>query len=121
MFKLLCRKHGQASIAQYIIVFFLAIGAIVAMTTFVQRILQARIRDAKIYMIDNVKTYGNVQGSMAYEYEPYYANIATTLDRNKNEELRLLGGGAAGIHRKNISTQTMSDTASEQAPPQNAI
>ena len=121
MFKILNRNHGQVALSQYVIVFFLAIGSIVAMTTFVQRLLQARMRDAKVYMMDNIKTYGNVDAQMTYEYEPYYANVSTITDRTKNEEVRLLGGGATGIYRKDVNAQTLTNTVSEQAPPKSAI
>ena len=106
--------------SQYVIVFFLAIGSIVAMTTFVQRVLQARIRDTRKYMLDNVKTYGNVQTNMHYEYEPYYANVSTIVGRSKNEQSDLLGGGATGIFRKNVISQATGDTNSQQAPPKDA-
>lgn len=107
--------------AQYVVVFFLAIGSIVTMSTFVQRGIQARIRDTKIYMLDNVKTYGNVEGPMYYEYEPYYMNVATTVSRERNEQVNLLGGGATGIYRKQSNVFSASITNSYQAPPKNAI
>lgn len=121
MFKILNQKFGQSSMAQYTVVFFLAIGSIVTMTTFVQRVLQARIRDTKIYMLDNVKTYGNVAGPMYYEYEPYYINVATTAARERNEQVNLLAGGATGIFRKQTNAFSASITNSYQAPPRNAI
>lgn len=107
--------------AQYVVVFFLAIGSIVTMTTFVQRAIQARIRDTKKYMLDNVKTYGNVQGPMYYEYEPYYINVSTVVSRERNEQVNLLGGGATGIFRKQTNAFSASITNSYQAPPKNAI
>ena len=115
MFKILRCNHGQASISQYVIVFFLAIGSIVAMTTFVQRALQARIRDTKIYMVDNVRNIAGVD--VDYEYEPYYANVSTVVDREKNEQIELLGGGATGIFRKSTNGLILTNTVSEQAPP----
>ena len=120
MFKILNRNNGQASMSQYVIVFFLAIGALVAMTTFVQRALQARIRDTRNYMLDNLKTYGNVQTNMHYEYEPYYANVSTTIARSKSEQSDLVAGGVTGIFRKNINSQAIGDTVSTQAPPKDA-
>lgn len=89
------------------------------MTTFVQRALQARIRDTKIYMIDSVQNITGVNAS--YEYEPYYANVSTVVDRNRNEEMQLLGGGATGIFRKIVNAQTQTVTNSEQAPPKDVI
>lgn len=121
MFKLLNRKNGQSSLAQYVMVFFMAIGTIVAMTTFVQRALQARIRDTRIYMMNNIKNYANISNNFTYEYEPYYANVSTVVQRNRTEQIRLIGGGATGIFRKNLNAFTSGDTNSVQAPPKDAI
>lgn len=106
--------------SQYVIIFFLAIGALVAMTTFVQRALQARIRDTRKYMMDNIKTYGNVQTNMHYEYEPYYANVSTMTGRSRDEQTDLVAGGATGIFRKNFNSQVIGITNSQQAPPKDA-
>src|SRR5262245_41484535 len=121
MFKILNKNFGQSSLSQYVMLFFMAIGTIVAMTTFVQRAIQARVRDAKVYMIDNVKTYGNVEGNMQYEYETYYSNVSSIVGREKSEQIRLLGGGATGIFRKDTNAATGIVTNSYQAPPKNAI
>lgn len=115
MFKVLRKNHGQVTMSQYAIMFFLAIGSLVAMTTYVQRMLQARIRDTKIYMIDNVRALTGV--NVSYEYEPYYANVSTVLDKFRDEEIQLIGGGATGIFRKIVNAQTTADTNSIQAPP----
>lgn len=119
MLKILKKNYGQVTMSQYVILFFLAIGSLVAMTTFVQRVLQARIRDSKIYMIDNVQTLTGV--NVTYEYEPYYANVSTIMDKNRDEQTQLLGGGATGIFRKIINADTRSTTNSEQAPPKDVI
>lgn len=115
MFKALKKNHGQATMSQYVVLFFLAIGSLIAMTTFVQRALQARIRDTKIYMVDNVQTLTGI--NVSYEYEPYYANVSTVVDRNRNEQIQLLQGGATGIFRKTVNGQVIATTTSEQAPP----
>lgn len=119
MLKILRKNHGQMAMSQYAIMFFLAIGSLVAMTTYVQRVLQARIRDSKIYMIDNVQTLTGV--NVSYEYEPYYANVSTVLDRARDEQIQLLGGGATGIFRKIVNAETRANTNSEQAPPRDVI
>jgi|CXWL01.1.fsa_nt_gi hypothetical protein len=120
MFKILNQKNGQSSMSQYVLVFFMAIGSIVAMTTFIQRTLQARIRDTRNYMLDNVKTYGNVTTNMHYEYEPYYSNTSTIVGRSKNEQIDLVAGGATGIFRKNVNSSVSGLTNSVQAPPRDA-
>ena len=60
------RKKGQ-NVAEYAILIALVVGAIIAMQKFVQRRLQAGIRDASKYMVDNTSTLGNTA-----QYVPYY-------------------------------------------------
>jgi hypothetical protein len=99
----------------------MATGTIVAMTTFVQRALQARIRDTKIYMMKNIKNYGNISANMTYEYEPYYSNVSTVVARYRDDESGLIGGGATGIFRRNLNALTNIESNSQQAPPKDAI
>lgn len=72
--------------------FFMAIAAIVAMTVFVQRGLQSRMRDAKMYMVDRatdgcVSAVGtnckglSATGQFNYEYEPYYTAQTADVSR----------------------------------------
>lgn len=115
MFKILRHKNGQASMSQYVFVLTMSIGAIVALTVHVQRTLQARVRDTTHYMINNVQNITGVP--IAIQYEPYYANVSTIVGRSRNEETRLLGGGATGIFRKTVDGYILVNTNSEQAPP----
>ena len=47
------RSHkGQMIFAEQMVLFFIVISAVVATTVYVQRALQARVRNAKIYMVD---------------------------------------------------------------------
>ena len=121
MLKILRQNFGQSSLSQYVITFFLAIASIIAMGTFVQRAIQGRLRDAKIYMIDNVKTYGNVEENMQYEYEPYYSNQSSIISKERSEQTSLVVGGVTGIFRKDINSATGITSNSYQAPTKNAI
>ena len=118
MFTILRQRHGQTSIAQYAVIFFLGVGAIVAMSTFVQRTLQARIRDTRNFMISETSiAHGN---QIQYEYEPYYGNVQTNTDRTDMSTTQLLQGGGTGIFRKTINQKAVANTVSEQAPPREA-
>ena len=118
MLKKIQTKRGQATMAEYVVIFFLGIGAIVAMSVFVQRTLQARIHDARNYMIS--ETAQAHQGPIHYEYEPYYGNVVSTVVRKHNDETDLFGGGATGIFQKALNQQTAVSTVSRQAPPKDA-
>ena len=70
MFKMLNRilknRKGQNT-AEYALLISLVVAAIIAMQTYAQRALQARIRDASLYMKNGTNLLGNTE-----QYEPYY-------------------------------------------------
>jgi len=66
MFNRILNKKGQNT-AEYALLISLVVAAIIAMQTYAQRALQARIRDASIYMKNNTSVLGNTE-----QYEPYY-------------------------------------------------
>ena len=105
--------------SEYILVFFLAIGALVAMTVYVQRALQARIRDGNRYMVQQAAKAHNA--AIALEYEPYYANISSYTDRNQREDSYLVGrAGSTGIFQKVVNSEIKSQAATDQAAPKDA-
>jgi hypothetical protein len=111
-------KNGQATMTEYIVIFFLAVGAVVSMSVFVQRGLQSRIHDTRTYMLNEAaKAY---QGNILYEYEPYYGEVATNIARSQDDTTTLLEGGGTGIFRKLINQQVESSTQAQQAPPKDA-
>ncbi len=105
---------------EYVVVIFIAIGAIITMSIFVQRTLQARIRGARHYMIKEAAVaHGNF---IRYEYEPYYGNVQSEVSRSQDDDTRLLESPEqpSGIFRKFINQQVMANTISVQAPPRDA-
>jgi hypothetical protein len=104
---------------EYLVIFFLVIGAIVAMTTFIQRTLQGRIRDGRNYMIrEAAKAHGN---AIHYEYEPYYGYTGSNVIRKTDDSTRLFEGGGTGIASKTLNQTVISNTISQQAPPKDAL
>ena len=86
MFKIFNRslnKKGQNT-AEYALLISLVVAAIIAMQTYAQRALQARIRDASLYMKNQTSVLGNTD-----QYEPYYlsTNYTVTRDTTTNEQL----------------------------------
>ena len=87
MFKLFNRilknRKGQNT-AEYALLISLVVAAIIAMQTYAQRALQARIRDASLYMTNLTNVLGNTQ-----QYEPYYlqTNYEVTRETVSTEQL----------------------------------
>ena len=126
---------GQTVLPEYVVLFFLAIAAVLGMSLFVQRGLQGRLRDAREYMLD-MAAQGCLEADMqsnavgvsldcqgagrlknarlAPEYEPYYGRVASTIHADQNDDETLNGDG---IFRKQFSRYTDADSTSEQLPP----
>ncbi|MBI4308985.1 MAG: hypothetical protein HY591_01495 [Candidatus Omnitrophica bacterium] len=118
-------RKGQAAVPEYVVGFLLVVAAMIAATVYVQRALQARARDAKVYMLDTAAkgclTAGcqeaagaTAEGKFAYEYEPYYSKINSVVDRDQNQQrLDIL----TGIFSKQFAQATRVNSTSEQLPP----
>ncbi len=109
---------GQV-MAEYALTFFIVTASIVAMTVFVTRTFQARIYDAKKYMLETVKAAPHV-GKLKAEYEPYYSNTEALVNRSNFDEKQLLPGGITGIFRRAWNDNTDSNSTSNQRPPKDA-
>jgi hypothetical protein len=104
---------------EYLVIFFLVIGAIVAVSVYVQRALQARIHDARDYMIEEAAKAREIP--IKTEYEPYYGNVASIVARQGDDTTSLIGpGGGTGIFRKRVDQEIISNSVSQQAPPKEA-
>lgn len=119
MLKSLKNRKAQAVMGEYVVVIFLAVSVVTGMMFYFQRAIQARIRDAREYMVTEVRarTEGSFEGNLYREYEPYYANTVAIVSRNMNDESRLLGGGSSGIFQKYYNETTSVSSNSETAPP----
>ena len=85
MFKKLIKNKKAQNTAEYAILISLVVAGIVAMQTYAQRALQARVRDAAQFMSNS----GNGILGNAQQYEPYYLNTQYENTR-RTEETRLL-------------------------------
>jgi hypothetical protein len=136
-------NKGATSLAEYAVTVFLVIATITAMTTYVQRTLQARMRDARHYMVTNVseacdpgycgpaadlkKYQVNVGGitiekqKIGEQYEPYYAqvNAQVSSDREKSRAL-MASDQTAGTFMGLDNSQTAMVSLSNQAAPGHA-
>ena len=71
MFKKLLKSKLAQTTAEYALLIALVVAAVIAMQTYAQRAIQARIRGAAAYMVNQTNALGNV-----VQYEPYYTEIS---------------------------------------------
>jgi hypothetical protein len=98
MLRLLRSKKAQ-SVAEYVIVLGLVVGAVVAMQTYVKRGLQGRIKD----VVDKTDDAGTGVFQTA-QYEPYYMETNFDVNRGSNESETMNTGG-------DINRTTASDSS----------
>ena len=119
-------NKGQSVLAEHVMIFFVVIAALVAMTTFVQREFQARIHDARNFMIDSVNKecdsncLAATGGNISPEYEPYYAIMDSNQQHNEQTNLAATPGNAQVIgvvYYKNSNESTRTNSTSYQLPP----
>lgn len=119
MLKALRNKKAQAVMGEYVVVIFLVMAVLTGMTVYFKRALQARIHDARDYMIGEVRTRtaGQFNGNLYKEYEPYYSNSASQIYRLGQDETRLLPGGSSGVFEKYYNEMTAIRTNSTTLSP----
>ena len=87
MFRKLIKNKKAQNTAEYAILISLVVAGIIAMQTYAQRALQARVRDAATYLKTNTAELGN-----SIQYEPYY--LTTQYDVTRDEATTKLLGNA---------------------------
>ena len=99
MFKTLLKNKKAQNTAEYALLIALVVAGVIAMQTYAQRALQARVRDAGVYMAQQTSTLGTTN-----QYEPYYLSTNYTIDRSANETTFLNASviGGAGQDDRNI-------------------
>ena len=99
MLKNLQNKKAQAVMGEYMVLIGMVLAAIVVMTVYFKRAVQARVYDARNYMVSEVRSRaaGEYDGDLYFEYEPYYTNTETNISVDAVDETRLLPGGMTGI------------------------
>jgi len=114
----LCNRKGQGIAVEYALTFFLVVTFIVAMTAYVRRAIQARVRDSRYFMIGMVRDSGYT-GNLYYEYEPYYGNSEATRVLDSRETRRGFGSRPqpSGIFELEHDTTTSLMYSSNQAAP----
>ncbi len=85
MFRKLNKNRKGQNTAEYALLISLVVAAIIAMQTYTQRTLQARIRDASQYLVNATSGLGN----STVQYEPYYLESDYGITRNATENANL--------------------------------
>ena len=75
--KLIKNKKAQQT-AEYALLISLVVAAVIAMQTYAQRAIQARIRDASDYFVTETSDLGNTA-----QYEPYYLDSSYVVSRDE--------------------------------------
>jgi len=109
-------------------VIFIVIAAVVAITVYVQRSLEARIHDARNFMVDSVVNNSVCDancllatGNIMHEYEPYYTQMAASSSQNQEQELTAAQGNAqviGAIYGQSDNETTQSNAVTNQLPPE---
>jgi hypothetical protein len=100
------------------------------MGVYVQRSLQGRIRDARIYMVETVSSECkedclNATGlpkdspHIGMQYEPYYSQYNAIVTRSSSDVKTHMGTGigGTGVFGAQVNSQNQSDANSTQLPP----
>lgn len=95
MFRKLIKNKKAQNTAEYAILISLVVAGIIAMQTYAQRALQARIRDAAVYLANQTNGLGGT-----LQYEPYYLTTNYAIVTDDVEIERLEGN----IYQKSMDT-----------------
>ena len=80
MFRKLVKNKKAQNTAEYAILISLVVAGIIAMQTYAQRALQARVRDAAHYLQNATNDLGST-----LQYEPYYLESAYNVVSDESE------------------------------------
>ncbi|MBF0490972.1 MAG: hypothetical protein HQL15_10280 [Candidatus Omnitrophica bacterium] len=129
---MMTNKRGAASLAEYAIIILVVVAVGMGMTTYVRRSLQARMRDARQYMIASVNTAcdascqqaANIVGrGVRGQYEPYYTQVNSAINADSVSTRRLVAteGTNPGNFIVELNSQTQSDSNSKQLSPMQSV
>lgn len=117
--QILKNKRGQGQAVEYAVIFFIAVAAIAAMTVYVKRGVQARIRGARNYAWFQVNGVANKY--VPVEYEPYYVQTKTLKDEDMLQtQTDTPWLGHEGKYQSSISAHTQASSNSVVAAPKYA-
>ena len=106
------KNRKAQNTAEYALLIALVVAGVIAMQTYAQRALQARIHDAAQFMVTNgtKDANGKLIGDST-QYEPYYMNSDYNVASSSIDNKRL-GNNLVGADSQNNRTRTGSQTTS---------
>jgi Flp pilus assembly pilin Flp len=106
MLKNFLKNKKAQNTAEYALLIALVVAGVIAMQTYAQRSLQARMRDAGHYLQQTTNKVGNTE-----QYEPYYLHSDYTINRESTENTRL----GVGLIAKDATTNRTRSAQGYQA------
>ena len=116
-------KKAQVISSEYVLVIFIVVGMMTAMTMYMTRALQARVFDAHQAMGHIIvdRAQGKTQALNVYtRYEPYYYDTNSTTYTSQDTEATLEPGFTTGNYRKEINDEKATALYSVTSPPKYA-
>ena len=120
-------ERGTTSMGEYALLIFLVVGTIIAMTTYVKRGFQARMHDARHYMITTASeacnkacmnaTWMNGENRIGEQYEPYYAFVDAEVKSGILNVKQMTDKVASKV---SVRAKTHVNSESNQSPPKYA-
>jgi hypothetical protein len=112
MLKRFRNNNGQAISAELVVTFILVVAAVLALSTYVRRTLQARTRDAMVYTRGEAATA--LQDNITLQYEPYYVQVESNITQSSSDTSNIVSGG--DLIRNVSQRKAMTSTSSQLAP-----
>jgi len=103
MFKRLLKNKKAQQTAEYALLISLVVAAVIAMQTYAQRTIQARIRDASGYLTTQTSDLGRTN-----QYEPYYLETNYNVSRDdltKDSQTKDVATGQATVRLDILSNR----------------
>ena len=110
------KNRKAQNTAEYALLIALVVAGVIAMQTYAQRALQARVHDASQYMQTSTATdaSGNAIGNGLGQYEPYYMQSNYDVNTNSVENKRT-GVGLVGADSQSNRSRTGNQTTTYSA------
>ncbi len=107
------KNRKAQNTAEYALLIALVVAGVIAMQTYAQRALQARVHDASIYLATSTNTIGG-----STQYEPYYMQSDYNVVTNSTEQ-KGLGQGLVMAGSDSNRSRTGSETTSYNSADMN--
>jgi len=108
MLKIFKNKKAQNT-AEYAILIALVVGGVIAMQTYAQRTLQGRLRDASVSLRDQTANMDGKDGAKTLQYEPYYTNTSSVMDKNSTKTQDTVGQTDEQVSTKKSTSTDQTD------------